>query len=182
MDGTTLVILAIVALIALIALFVGFGVWRGPRALYVRRESLFSADEASMLRKLENALADEYLVMPKLAVIEMVDLRPLLSRRSRRHARNRIFGKHFDFVIVSRLTLMPVCAVLLVPPSPSWSQRRHHRLLERLCSSIDIRLAKLETDILYDEMAVRRLVTGTTGASEEKARQEPVIADLAAKS
>ena len=67
MDGTTLVILAIVALIALIALFVGFGVWRGPRALYVRRESLFSADEASMLRKLENALADEYLVMPKLA-------------------------------------------------------------------------------------------------------------------
>ena len=182
MEGTTLVILAIVALIALIALFVGFGVWRGPRALYVRRESLFSANEASMLRKLENALADDYLVMPKLAVIEMVDLRPLLSRRSRRHARNRIFGKHFDFVMVNRLTLTPACAVLLVGPSPSWSQRRRHRLLERLCSSVDIRLVQLETDIIYDETALRRLVTGNTGAAdtpEAKMRKEPVIADLA---
>ena len=79
MEGTTLVILAIVALVGMIALFIGFGIWRGPRALYVRRESLFSADEASMLRRLEKALADDYLVIPKLAVIEMVDLRPLLS-------------------------------------------------------------------------------------------------------
>lgn len=185
MDGTTLVILAIVALVTTIALFVGFGVWRGPRALYIRREALFTADEATMLRRLENALSDDYLVMPRLAVIEMVDLRPRLSRRSRRHARNRIFGMHFDFVVVSRLTLTPVCAVILVPPSRSRGQRRRHRLLERLCSSVGIRLLQLETDVLYDGATLRRLVGEEPKAArtpDDPARREPVIADLAGES
>jgi very-short-patch-repair endonuclease len=70
----------------------------GKESPYQKEPTLFTPAERSFLGVLEQALGDEFRIMGKVRLADVLKVRPGLDGKARQTAFNRIQSKHLDFV------------------------------------------------------------------------------------
>jgi hypothetical protein len=92
-----LVVAAIV--IAVVKGLLGSKREQGATFPYQKVPNLFSPAERSFLGVLEQALGDQFRVMGKVRLVDIIKVRSGMNGKGRQSAFNRIQGKHVDFVV-----------------------------------------------------------------------------------
>lgn len=94
-----LVVLAVGALILVSSNLVSSKKTPAPTFPYQREAHLFSPAERSFLGVLEQAVGDQYRIMGKARLADVIKVRSGMNGKGRQSALNRIQSKHLDFVV-----------------------------------------------------------------------------------
>jgi very-short-patch-repair endonuclease len=94
-----LVVLAVGALIWVSSNLVSSKMAPAPTFPYQRQTHLVSPAERSFLGVLEQAVGDQYRIMGKVRLADVIKVRFGMNRKDRQGAVNRIQSKHVDFVV-----------------------------------------------------------------------------------
>ncbi len=122
---TQLIPLVVIALVILAALgvFARFLQQRGPLP-YERTENLFSPAERSFLGVLEQVFGDQFRILGKVRLSDIICVRKGLSRKAWAIANNRIDRRHVDFAICDLQTLEVISVIELDDSSHKRDSRR----------------------------------------------------------
>lgn len=91
---------------------------------YQKESALFTPAERSFLGVLEQALGEQYRVMGKVRLADVLKVRPGLNGAVWQSAFNRIQSKHLDFIVCSAKDLTIQCAVELDDQSHDRAKRQ----------------------------------------------------------
>ncbi|ALS97362.1 DUF2726 domain-containing protein [Lacimicrobium alkaliphilum] len=83
---------------------------------FKKRTNLFTPVERSFLDMLEKAIGDQYRVICRVKLSDVVALRQGTDKKTARSAMSRAGSRHLDFVLCDREDLSPVVAIDLVSP------------------------------------------------------------------
>lgn len=81
---------------------------------FTRKQSLYSPVERSFLKLLETAVGDEYKIMPRVKLMDLVETKGGAQSRAKRAALLKANAKAIDFVLCNKDTMTAVAAVDLV--------------------------------------------------------------------
>jgi len=111
--------------------------------LYVRRPYLLTAAEYSYYKVLHQVLPADRIVLVKVRLADLFDVKGGLERGPRQTALNRITRKHLDFVICDRATCVPVLAIELDDASHGRPDRQTRDLfVDGLCRAAGLPLVR----------------------------------------
>ena len=119
----TLIVVAFVVLAILAA--VARALPSGGAFPYERVEKLFSPAERSFLGVLEEVVGNDYRVLGKVRLADIIQPRKGLSNSARTGAFNRISSKHVDFAVCDLRTLQVIGVIELDDSSHKRSSSRH---------------------------------------------------------
>ncbi len=86
---------------------------------YVKRSTLYNRAERKFLGYLVKAVGDEYFIMGKVRVADLISIEPSLSEKQRREAYQYICHERVDFVLTDRATTRLVATVELYQNKPN---------------------------------------------------------------
>jgi hypothetical protein len=128
--------------------------------VYRKQDQLFSAAELNFLAALDKAIVPGQRVLGKVRVADLVSLRSGLNPRDRQIAVNRVAQKHFDFVICSGPSLVPVCAIELNDSSHYSSiAKRRDEFLSSVCTQVGLPLVVIKAARSYPPEEIRRQIS-----------------------
>jgi len=107
------------------------------RLPYQLKQPFFSSAERAQLELLEQAVGNDFRILAKVRLAEVVDVTAIPRRSPWYHATNRISAASFDFLLCDKQTLEPVCAVEVEDASDA------NAALEELCQVIGLPLVRL---------------------------------------
>lgn len=119
-------VLVLLAAIAFVVKVVLPGLAKGAVALpYQREPALFTPAERSFLAVLEQAIGNQFRVMGKVRVADVIKVKSGLDASARQQAFNRIQSKHLDFVVCDPNDLLVQFVVELDDASHQQSRRQN---------------------------------------------------------
>lgn len=137
------------------------------KAPYVLAEHLFSPAERSFLGVLEQSLGDQYRILGKVRVADVLGIASCQTRAGWQKAFNQISAKHFDFLLCRPDDLQPLCAIELNDISHSRGKRkRRDDFLQRACVAAGLPLVFFPAQRSYQPEDVRAAVRVALGSSE----------------
>lgn len=107
------------------------------RLPYQLKHPLFSATERAHLEMLEQAVGEDFRILAKVRLADVVEVTAIPRRSPWYHATNRISAASFDFLLCDRQHLEPVCAVEIEDASEA------NAVLDELCEAIGLPLVRL---------------------------------------
>lgn len=117
---------------------------------YVKNGPLFSAAERSFLGVLQQAVGEEFAVLGKVRIADVVSVRSIPNRSTWRKAFNRINAKHFDYVVCSKNDYSIVCVVELDDKSHQQRKRKDRdAFLVNLCRAVSLPLLQVPAQRAY---------------------------------
>lgn len=133
------------------------------RDTYAKIESLFSPAERSFLGVLDQACGQDFRVLGKVRVADVVQTLPVVRQRLGQkawwQAFNKVSSKHFDFVLCHPDTLITLGIIELDDRSHELSERQaRDAFLEELCLAIRVPLIRIPVRAGYSVQQVRDLV------------------------
>jgi very-short-patch-repair endonuclease len=159
-----LVVAGLLALCALAVLAVLVQWVRGIGAPQYERVDLFSAAERSFLGVLERVFGDEYRVLAKVNLADIIRPRKGLSNSAWRTAMNRIDRKHVDFVLCDRQTLAVVAIIELDDSSHKRSRaKRGDETKNKALAAAGIPMVRIAAKRGYTPADVREQISGMLG-------------------
>ena len=128
--------------------------------LYRRQKSLFTQAERSFLGTLEMAVTNDYRVLGKVRVADVITPIKGTSKDQWWTAFNKISAKHFDYVLCEKDTLNVVAAIELDDKSHN-SEKRQQRdqLLDNACASANLMLIRFPAQHQYKVQDIRTRIT-----------------------
>lgn len=123
MSVTTILAGAVLLFCALIVVSVLRKRARRTAGAYELLPGILSQGEMAFYRALLVAVAEGYVIVPKVRVADVLKVAGSVQRKRQTAAFNRIAMKHFDFVLCDPRTLAFVCAIELDDKSHSRSNR-----------------------------------------------------------
>ncbi len=81
---------------------------------YQKRENLFSASERAFMLMLERAVGDEFRIVHRVKLSDLVDIRQGTNKRAAQSAHLKASNKTLDFVLLNKQDLSPIAAIDLV--------------------------------------------------------------------
>lgn len=128
------------------------------RMPYQLKRPFFEPSEGELLSMLQQAVGEDYLILCKVRVADVVEVTAIPRRAPWYQAVNRISAARFDFLLCDRQTLAPRCAVEMEQASDT------NAFLDELCQTIELPLVRLtpETARAYGE--VRTAIDQATSA------------------
>lgn len=124
---------------------------------YQLRRPVLKTEERELWAMLQQAVADDYLILCKIRVADVVDVTAIPQRTPWYQATNRISAGCFDFLLCDPQTLDPVCAIEMEPADDG------NAFLDQLCSTIGLPLVRLPAEKArsYSEVrsAIQRVAT-----------------------
>ena len=97
----------------------------GPAAFPYQKESaLFTPAEREFLSVLDSALGNQFRVLGKVRLVDVIRVKACLNRNARQQAFNRIVAKHLDFVVCDPKDLSIQFVVELDDSSHQGSRRQ----------------------------------------------------------
>ncbi len=126
---------------------------------YCRNEALFTPAERSFLGVLDQMIGDQYRVMGKVRIADIISVRPMQDKGQWQGAFNRISAKHFDFLLCDKDDLSPIAAIELDDKSHSAEKRRQRdEFVSGVCDAADLRLLRIPARQAYTRSDIERLV------------------------
>jgi hypothetical protein len=114
---------------------------------YRLRDDFLSPSEASFYRVLKQAVADQFLVFPKIGLQELFFVS---GQEGNRTYRNKIDRKHVDFVLCDPATLKPVVAVELDDASHKRADRiERDRFVDKVFATANLPLVRIPAQATY---------------------------------
>lgn len=128
--------------------------------LYRRQKTLFTKAERSFLGALELALPDNFRVLGKVRVADVITPVSGMSKKQWWIAFNKISAKHFDYVLCEKDTLNIVAAIELDDKSHgSEKQQRRDFLLNKACASANLKLIRFPAQHNYQIQDIQDRLT-----------------------
>ncbi|MHB0817068.1 DUF2726 domain-containing protein [Stutzerimonas stutzeri] len=128
------------------------------RMPYQLRRPVLQAEERELLALLQQAVANDYLILCKIRVAEVAEVTAIPRRAPWYQATNRISAGCFDFLLCDRQTLDPVCAIEMEPASED------NAFLDELCETIALPLVRLPAEKARAYSEVRAAIERATAA------------------
>ncbi|MCQ4323838.1 hypothetical protein CXK94_12870 [Stutzerimonas stutzeri] len=107
---------------------------------YRLKEPLFAPAERELLATLQRSAGDDYLILAKVGVADVVEVTALARRAYWYRATNRIAAQRFDFLLCRKRDLAAVCALKLDEPQAA------DDFLDQLCRTVDLPLIRLSPE------------------------------------
>lgn len=164
-----LVIIAIIGVVVVLASLV----FKKPSTpnlsqLYQKENKLFSPAERSFLGILQHACANDYIILGKIRVADIIAVKPTKNRSLRQKSFNRISSKHFDFVLCDKNDLSVQCVIELDDKSHQKNKRQQRdQFLDELCQAVKLTLVRFAVKRSYVVSQVRDSLANALGASQE---------------
>ena len=146
MQGEALGLIGSIFVIGLIGLVARVFLERSKeqRIAYERRKLLFSAAERSFLGVLDQVVGQEYRVIGKVRIADIIRPDGALSASARTSALNRIMSKHVDFAVCDPGTLQVVGVIELDDASQEKaSRRRRNEFVDAALVSAGVPIARI---------------------------------------
>lgn len=154
---TLLISLAIIILI--LAIFSSLLIKESNHYKYERNKLLFSAAERSFLGSLDLAVADQYRILGKVRVADILSPAKGATRRNWRIAFNKIAAKHFDFVLCDKATLAVIAVIELDDKSHKQEKSiTRDTFLNNACASAGLKIIRFEAKASYQPQAIRETI------------------------
>ena len=128
------------------------------RMPYQLRRPVLQAEERELLAVLQQAVADDHLILCKIRVADVVEVTAIPRRTPWYQATNRISMGCFDFLLCNPHTLDPVCAIEMERASDD------NAFLDELCKTIGLPLIRLPADKASSYSTVRAAIEQATTA------------------
>ncbi|MBE7376002.1 DUF2726 domain-containing protein [Pseudomonas lopnurensis] len=119
---------------------------------YRLKEPLFEPAERELLDMLQRTVNDEYLILAKVRVADVVEITAIPRRTPWYHATNRIANARFDFLLCRKSDLAAVCAINLDDPETA------DDFVDQLCRTIDLPQVRLSAEAARSYSEVREAV------------------------
>lgn len=174
---------ALAVLLLVLVLFLALRRRRGDSFPYRRRPAVLTPEEHSLLSALQQAVGDRALLLTKLRVADVLDLRKGLRKRHAERALERIATRSFDFVLCAPADTRPLVAVDLLAPEQSSDRRERDRFLDEACHAAGLSLVRIPQSESYaiDELReklrphIERNEPGRGGEITPDGRREPIL-------
>lgn len=153
---------------------------------YQKQARLFTPAERSFLGVLDLAIGNEYRILGKVRVADVLAPQKGLSRKNWQIAFNRISAKHFDYLLCDPKTLEVKAAVELDDSSHNSKARvKRDAFLEGACESAGLPLIRIKAKRNYQVSAVKETIAAAfappipleskPAATKQKQRKEPTL-------
>ena len=154
-----LLLVLIVGLIAVVKALLEKG--GGSRDFpYQKEPTLFTPAERSFLGVLDQAVGDEFRIMGKVRLADVIRVRPGLSASERQTALNKIQSKHLDFVAYDPGDLSVQCAIELDDKSHSKAKRQQRdAFLDAAMAAAGVPLIRFPAQKAYSIPDVRQALS-----------------------
>lgn len=118
------------------------------RMPYQLKKPFFEPEERNLLGLLRQAMGNEYQILCKVRLADVIEVTAIPRRAPWYRAHNRISAARFDFLLCHPQTLEPVCAIEMEPATDN------NAFLDELCQTVGLPLVRLnpETARAYDEV------------------------------
>lgn len=149
---------------------------------YQKEPTLFTPAERSFLGVLEQAVGDQFRIMGKVRLADVIRVRPGLSASARQTAFNKISAKHVDFAAFNPSDLAIQFAVELDDASHGKKSRQNRDIfLDRAMQAAGVPLIRFPARKTYSIQEVREAIASELGepsASEESADSSSQMIDM----
>lgn len=126
------------------------------RLSYERRDRLFSAAERSFLGVLEQIVGQQYRIIGKVRIADIIRPRKGLSISARASALNRITSKHVDFAVCDPKTLQVVGVIELDDSSHNRIDRQlRDKFVDAALSSAGVPFVRIPAQQAYTPAEIR---------------------------
>lgn len=136
-----------------------------------RKSKILSPAEKGFFECLINALDQDFYIFAKVAVLDVVEAIPAISKSQAKALRKRLQGECFDYVMCKKHDLSIFGVVELENFEKRSSGRTGHSregLVSAVCKAAHLRLFYFDIRQDYHGVDIRRLVTGRTGKAHKE--------------
>lgn len=156
---------------------------------FERRPGFLSLEERVCLSSIEAAAGDDFRVLVKVSLAQVVQPEEDLGRRKRAKASQRLRGKIVDFLVCSMSDGYPLCAILAREDPNSRAVTRELEVIERICRAAGLPMLTLALQDHYEITDIRRSLLDAVETAEIRIKRTPelpaadeeaLLADLAA--
>lgn len=140
---------------------------------YQQKANLFSNAERSFLGVLDLAVGNEYRILGKVRVADILSPQKGMTRNNWQSAFNKISAKHFDYVLCCKKTLKVVSVIELDDKTHSKaSVKSRDQFLNHACETANLKLIRFPAKSAYEVSEVKNRVmaihSGTLETKDEK--------------
>jgi hypothetical protein len=136
---------------------------------YERRGGLLAPTEINLLRTLQLAAREDWLIFSMVRLSDIIKVRS--KTRKYQTWNSRIQGKHLDFVLCDVETLEVKLAVELEDPAPKTSERqRRDRFVNVALAAAGLPLLRVKPQEKYETAALRKDIEEALGIVRKKKR------------
>jgi hypothetical protein len=136
-------------------------------SVYEKQNSLFSPQETSFLKALDQAIGDKYRIFGKVRLADIVTSRYGISRESARAAFNHVSAKHLDFLLCDKETLEPLCAIEINDSSHSRPDRQaRDEFVDNLLRAVSLPLVRIPGRSRYSSAEVGPKILAAVNRSD----------------
>jgi len=125
---------------------------------YSKKPSVFTETQRHIFNALQQALADEYILLANINVADVLSVNPNSNMLAVQTAIKNIAAKKFDFVVCDKTRLTAVCAIVLGDVLAP--------LLVNACEDAQLPLARFKIQSSYDISVIRASLLNALGRSE----------------
>ncbi len=128
-----------------------------------RKSRLLTMTERKLFDALSAGLSREYLVFPKVRIMDVIDAKPGTRGLELRRINRELVGHHFDYAVCRRDD-MSIIAVIELESSTRQKRDRKRKLrdklLNRVCKSASLKLFYFDARQDYKNTNFERIITG----------------------
>jgi hypothetical protein len=141
---------------------------------YKKSGPLFSTAERSLLGVLDMAIGQDYRIMGKVRVADVVEVSGTVGRSAWQTAFNRISSKHFDYVLCDKESLTVTCVIELNDKSHNGRKRqKRDEFLEGVCKAANLPLVTIPAKAGYSVQEIRDSVQAATNPAPIQIEARP---------
>ncbi len=133
-----------------------------PTARYQTKPTLLSKAEQAFYQALHMGLSDQYLILMKVRVADVLKPQTGISKSEWQSAFSKISCKHFDFLLCSPTSYEIIAAIELDDRSHQLTNRRaRDQFLNSACESANFALIRIRARKIYSAQEIKAAVLGS---------------------
>ena len=150
---------------------------------YRKKGALFTKAERSFLGVLDQAVGNDYRILGKVRVADVITPEKGMDRKNWQIAFNKISAKHFDYVLCHRDTLDVLAVIELDDKSHKRNKTKARDLLiESACKSAQLPLIRFQAKANYQIQSVKDQITTALNPPQETNSDKEFVLNKAIKS
>lgn len=160
------------SVICIVLSFMFFFGWRGllQRADFAvqRKSRMLSTAEKNFFECLTNALSDDFYIFTKVRVLDVVESSPAATNIEKKSLMKKLVNQSLDYVLCKKHDLSIFGVVELENFEKSddkKGKRNREKMVSEVCETANLRLFYFDIRQDYQDMDIRRLVTGRARTS-----------------